>query len=302
MNLYEVLQVEKDADECAIKAAYRKLALIYHPDKNPGRDTSEQFKQIQMAYEILADREKRAKYDLLNESEQLQLYDNLKDWVSKEKPNWLKVLNFVSQNVYSDEDLFKKDINDLNLFNIYSKIKDSVQNIFTGPPDTQLNVIHKLEVSIEDKYKNKFITATVERRTKPPLRICVPCSEYTLQFEHDGETDGKSHGDLMIEMVTKPSERYTIDDHYNLIVKKEIRLSDYVYGFTYEADICGTTITVQVPSLIPHGNLYRVKGYGLPILDDEYNVSERGELHIHCTVIHIDGLKDRLIELENEIA
>jgi len=63
-DYYEILGVEKGADESAIKKAYRKLAVQYHPDKNPG-DTSaeEKFREATEAYEVLRDSEKRARYD-----------------------------------------------------------------------------------------------------------------------------------------------------------------------------------------------------------------------------------------------
>src|SRR5918994_468440 len=61
---YETLEVERNADESRLKAAFRKLAMKWHPDKNPGDATSEvKFKEINEAYEVLKDGEKRAAYD-----------------------------------------------------------------------------------------------------------------------------------------------------------------------------------------------------------------------------------------------
>src|SRR6267142_2524813 len=61
---YETLEVDRTADESKLKAAFRKLAMKWHPDKNPGDAQSEiRFKEINEAYEILKDGEKRAAYD-----------------------------------------------------------------------------------------------------------------------------------------------------------------------------------------------------------------------------------------------
>jgi len=63
-DCYEVLGVAKNADESTIKKAYRKMAMQYHPDKNPGDKASEEkFKEAALAYEILSDPDKKAKYD-----------------------------------------------------------------------------------------------------------------------------------------------------------------------------------------------------------------------------------------------
>ncbi|KAF2091557.1 TPR-like protein [Saccharata proteae CBS 121410] len=63
-DYYKILGVEKDADEQQIKKAYRKLAIIHHPDKNQGdEEAAERFKDIGEAYETLSDSQKRARYD-----------------------------------------------------------------------------------------------------------------------------------------------------------------------------------------------------------------------------------------------
>ena len=63
-DYYEALGVSRTADGKEIKAAYRKLALKYHPDRNPGsREAEEKFKQLNEAYAVLSDAEKRGRYD-----------------------------------------------------------------------------------------------------------------------------------------------------------------------------------------------------------------------------------------------
>lgn len=68
-DYYEVLGVEKNATADQIKKAYRKLAIKYHPDKNPGdKEAEEKFKEAAEAYEVLSNDEKRAKYDQFGHS------------------------------------------------------------------------------------------------------------------------------------------------------------------------------------------------------------------------------------------
>ncbi len=63
-DYYEVLGVQKNASKDEIKKAYRKLAIQYHPDKNPGdKQAEEKFKEATEAYEILGDDQKKAAYD-----------------------------------------------------------------------------------------------------------------------------------------------------------------------------------------------------------------------------------------------
>ncbi len=63
-DFYEILGIDKNADAAAIKKAYRKKAIEFHPDKNPGnKDAEENFKTAAEAYEVLSDADKKAKYD-----------------------------------------------------------------------------------------------------------------------------------------------------------------------------------------------------------------------------------------------
>ena len=67
-DLYSILGVSRTAEKSEIKSAYRKLAKQLQPDANPNKDTTQEFQDINRAYEVLSDDDKRKKYDMFGEA------------------------------------------------------------------------------------------------------------------------------------------------------------------------------------------------------------------------------------------
>lgn len=66
-DYYVLLGIASDAEQDAVKAAYRRLAARYHPDRNPNPDAAARFREVQAAYDVLGKPEARASYDLLRQ-------------------------------------------------------------------------------------------------------------------------------------------------------------------------------------------------------------------------------------------
>lgn len=93
-DYYSILNVDSDATNEAIKSAFKKLAVLYHPDKNPDQDKAEmtqKFRDVREAYDTLSDSKKRDKYD--KEFSQDNLYDNFQKQPQDDKIKWMANLS-----------------------------------------------------------------------------------------------------------------------------------------------------------------------------------------------------------------
>ena len=93
-NYYKILGVQSNSNKSTIKKAYKKAALKYHPDVNKSYDAEKKFKEINEAYNVLSNEEKRKKYDSLKLTQVKRYVVKPK---SKKKNNIIKGVKFISQ-------------------------------------------------------------------------------------------------------------------------------------------------------------------------------------------------------------
>lgn len=101
-DLYGILGVSKDASQAEIKSAYRKLAMKYHPDRNPGDKVAEEkFKKISAAYNILGDEQKRREYDTFGSTDNsYNPYGNDQNAYSGNADPWAEFFRRAQQDAY----------------------------------------------------------------------------------------------------------------------------------------------------------------------------------------------------------
>ncbi len=143
-DYYEILNVNRDADEDEIKKAYRKLAIQFHPDKNPGDTVAEdKFKEATEAYEVLRDREKRDRYDRFGHAGLEGMGINFEDLT----------INF--DEVFGD---------------VFGNLFRGFRGGARRPPKPGRNLQYHLDITLEDVIHGKQTTIQV-----PRIELCPTC-------------------------------------------------------------------------------------------------------------------------------
>lgn len=149
-DLYEVLGVSKNASLDEIKKAYRKLAMQYHPDRNPGnKEAVEKFKEATEAYTILADKEKREKYDRFGFAGVEGMYGN-----------YGNSSHFYGTNFTDFEDIFSG----------FEDLSDIFSSFFGGSTGRRgknrrgNDRLYNLEITLEDAFWGKKVELTFDRQ------------------------------------------------------------------------------------------------------------------------------------------
>ena len=281
-DYYEVLGVPRDADQDAIRRAYRKLARQYHPDVNSDSDAEERFKEIGEAYEVLSDAEKRERYDRLGarwrETEREAPEESFEDFFTHQG---------FGDGIRADfgGDLFEA------LFGARTARA-------TGPLRGR-DVEALLELSIEDALTGGRRRLTLDGRdVNANFPAGVRDGQLIRLAGRGGEgRDGGPPGDLFLRVVLKPHPRFRRRGEDNLDVDLPITPSEAALGATVTVESPTDTARVRVPAGSSSGRRLRLRGRGLP-----KRGGGNGDLHAVVKIVVPKELSDRERELYEELA
>lgn len=301
MNLYEILDVDCTATQYDIKKSYKNLARKFHPDKNKDDSALNKFKDINMAYEILSDNEKKQKYDSMSQIEQYEFYDMIKSAISKIDPSGIKIVDNVINFFYEDENILKSEMNELNFVGIFSRIQSKLQNSsiidigkflqsidngYTKKTINKKNIENshddmdididmetnfdpniKLDIvtSLKDRYLNKFKKLVYNTNNNQSDVVYVPLYGNEMIFPNKGNYyEGDNRGNLYITVETNNHETIKIINDVDLVVFLKLSLYEYLYGTNFEYDLFGDKISINIPSCIDVIPIIKIDGKGLP--------------------------------------
>jgi curved DNA-binding protein len=308
-DYYATLGVGKAASEKEIKQAYRKLARKFHPDVNPGDKAAEsRFKEINEAYEVLGDRDKRRRYDELGANwrqyEQAggAPFGDVRWQTATGSPGGFRTIDEEEmRRIFGDEDPFS------DFFRMFFGGAGPEQG--TARPRASRfsrtragrDVEHSIDLTLEEALHGAMRRLSVKHgghtRTVD-VRIPVGVSDASrVRVAGEGEpgTGGRA-GDLYltIRMLPHPIfERQGRDLH----TKTRVPLTTAVLGG--EADVLtleGRTVRLKIPAGTQCSQIFRVKGHGMPAVGKP---DERGDLYAAVTLEvprHLTAEDQRLYE------
>ncbi len=310
--LYTRLGIEKNATPLDIKRAYHKLALRYHPDKNP--QAEEQFKHIKEAYDILCDPCKRQIYDTQH---LLGVQDDASfEFDEKFSEEFATLVNKFSSFLVVATRLYKeyKDV---------QKTMESEKGNAREDPQIHYPVIKiTLSVTIEDLYKKRikkvivntrFMDGTIYKRTLYVSLLnyqeCYVFKDVGDEYEEKIKSvmsffsptkriikKGEVHIYLNIEKHPM-LEIFTMVHPYDLTMTKKIGLFEYLYGCTFQITVFGErSITVNYPGGKPL--LLTYEENGLPYYNEEHEEEHRGSFHVFLELVLLEPENIRIKELE----
>lgn len=248
LDLYSVLNVSKSSTDQEIKAAYKKLALQKHPDKNNG-ETTQEFLDIQHAYEILSDSTKREIYDNYGSSKS---FDSVIDWRT--------FINDVASHMFHmfKANIFPKDIT----IDISVSLKDIYNRKFK-----------KINVKVKRWVEDEFIT-----QTEIIYIDLSECLSYLTTFTFEGKGDSSifrklSSSNIIVNVYQNQVSDVYISDDFGISITFLLSL----YEFNNMEELYSKDLDIYVPNF--KCSSYTLKNMGL------YKDGVRGDLYVFIKII-----------------
>ncbi len=319
-SYYNILGVNKKATAKEIKQAYRKLARKYHPDVNPGDKTAEaKFKEMNEAYEVLSDADKRKKYDQFGDKWQ---YADQFAQGTRQQPSW----DFSGGGGGGRTTFHFEDLGDMGGAG-FGDMFDSVLGGFGGRrgrrPQRGRDLEYAVEVTLEEAYHGaaRLLQTQAEepcssckgegcpscggvgRIVRPKrLEVKIPPgvrdgSRVRIAGKGSPGYSGGTAGDLYLLVSVRPHKTFRRDGD-NLHTEIKIPLLDAVLGSEVQVPtLGGKKLALKIPVETQNGKVFRLAGQGMPRLGGSGN----GDLMAEVNVVLPTKLSDKEKDLFQEL-
>jgi curved DNA-binding protein len=316
-DYYAILGVPKTASEKDVKSAYRKLARKYHPDVNANnKEAEEKFKQVNEAYEVLSDPDKRTKYDRLGEH-----WKEYEAWQrahpgEEPPPGIFERHGTAGQpggGQYQYRTVRPEEFEEL-FGTRGSPFSDFFEQYFGGGgtagaraargPIRGQDVAHPIQVTLDEAFHGTTRVLQLQgasgiRRIEAKIPPGVDTGS-TVRLAGQGEPglNGGAAGDLYLEIEVLPRagfERKGAD----LYTEARVPLTVALLGGEGAVPTLTGRVMLKVPPETEDGRSFRLRGLGMPRLNDP---SQRGDLYVE---VHLDiprNLTDREKDLLQQFA
>lgn len=306
MDPYKILGVNSSSTKEQIRKSYLKLIIKNHPDKSNDQDAEKKTRDIYTAYKILIDDHTRNAYDNRTDNSKYEYYNKFKKYIDAEIPNFSVLFENYIDIFYGDREKFFDDMNNLKFDVMYKNIVNRMPNIF-GNKDVstkidELDIDGNIYSSLKNRYLNRYEKISVNRITKDPIILHVPLRESYVIFSGEGESIDDKNGDIRIRIILESDNDFTVVGN-DIYCNKLISLYEYLYGGAVNMEhIDGESISIIHNGFIDELPLLTVNNKGMPYLDENSNILRRGKLYVKLSIENIDSLKDKIMDLQNNIS
>lgn len=272
-DYYEVLGVPRDATADDIKKAFRKLARKYHPDVSKEKDAEARMKDVNEAYAVLSDPEKRAAYDQLGRN-----YQPGQDF--RPPPNWDAGFEFSGHGFSPDEaagfsDFFEQIFGRAGMGgrgygqsytrhgqaraqgeDHHAKVLLDLEDAFTGATRQIALRVPKLDAQGRVTLESRTLNVKIPRGIKAGQII-------RLAGQGAPGFGGGPTGDLLLEVHFKPHPRFRAEGR-DLFMTLPVAPWEAALGGVVSVDLPGGAVKVRIPEGAQSGRQLRVRGKGIP--------------------------------------